>query len=215
MWWWETCGAVPTGWRAVHAGGRLQQPAGPPRWCIESSSTRSPSPEPTWCLRSPATGRWWYSHTTTAAARSRTAPGAGCDYARVQPHTAGKRQSQRPSTSSLPRLEPPRILPAVFPVRLHLNAGRVIFLQKIRESKHLDSRPPQHDAQQHPLRFLLQGLECSVNVCRNVIAWLPLTHLKNKSHWWSQCCFINATNATDISVEARQCDEKKRFCKLL
>lgn len=106
---------VPTGWRAAHAGGRQQQPAGPPRWCTGSSSTRSPSPEPTWCLRSPVKETWWCIHTKTAAARSRTAPGAGCDYARAQPHTAGKRRSQRPSTSSQPPVRatprPPRCSP--------------------------------------------------------------------------------------------------------
>lgn len=178
---------IPTWWRAVHAVSRLQQPAGPPRWCTGSSSTRSPSPEQTWCLRSPVTGRQWCSHIKTAAARRRTARWAGCDSARVQPHTAGKRRSQQPSTSSLPRLQPPRFLPAAVPVRLHLNARRVvygmaavwlIFLQMIRGNKHFHTTL-QNDAQQ-PLRSPLQVLESNVKTVRNTIMELPAKIFQNK-----------------------------------
>lgn len=156
---------APTWWRAAHAEGRLRLPAGPPRWCTRSSSTRSPSPEPTWCLRSPVEGRRWCSHTKTAAARRRTARGAGCDSARVQPHTAGKRRSQQPSTSSVPRSQPARSLPAAVPVSLHRRPAGVYGMaavwliklpRKTRRSKHLDSHSPGWCSA--PLRFHLHVL---------------------------------------------------------
>lgn len=115
----------PTWWRAARAVGRLLQPAGLRRWCKGSSSTRTRSPEPTWCPRSPVRERRWYSHTTTAAARSRTARAAGCDSAPVPPRTAGRRtrRSPQPSASSHLQLQPPGFLPAAVPVRLHHPAG--------------------------------------------------------------------------------------------